>query len=460
MKSGTTKALAIVGVCFLCLVMFVGGAGFAVWFSQNFAIVPKAHFVDSLNQALRESESFQSLLGEDGAITEEQLNRLLSEETVTRVMKGEQDLNQLLDDLVKQTAPVAGTVPVERGGSDWTMHPAQRAANKQGAFRFKFTPGETLRYRLTANMTGRGMESIGPGAIDVNLDSALELKTQSVDRDGFGRLQLQFGDTQAKGDFMGGPFYWARGPQGTKLEMNGKTYIDSMAQQGSTAGIPQLEFYDAPIDVEVAPNGVVTAISGDSGMGGLMSAIPMFTDLEFPSEELVEGATWVSHVTMPVPGIGTAIPTTITNTFTGYRTIGNRLCAMIDQQITSEQVHGTITAPGGVFGAAMGFAMPQFKLGGMNKVYFDVENGQLVHSDLDLDLGVEIGNPLGRSGGQFQGLMENLGDILRDVPEFESYGDLLPKSGRNRDKKSNNLLEMNVDIKSQISLVEPAMPMD
>ena len=459
MKSKAAKALAVVAIVGLCLAMFVAGAGFAIWFNQNFAIVPKAQFMDTLTKTLQESESLKGLVGKEGAMSQEQLDKLLSEETVHQLLNGEKDANQVLEEVLKE----AQTTPeyTEAPSKDWSMNPIERAENTNGAFTFKFTPGEKLKYHLSASVAGQGMEAIGAGAIDMNLDSAFELTTQSVDDKGYGKLRMAFGDTQVKGDFMGGPFYMSRGSQGTTLQMNGTTYIDSAANKGSSAGIPQLEFFDKPIDMEVAPNGVVTSISGESGMGAIMGAAPMFTDIEFPQGELTAGTTWVSHVTMPVPGIGTAIPTTIVNTFTGYKTIGNRLCAVIDQEITSEQVQGKINAPASVLGAAMGFSMPEFKLGGNNKVYFDVENGQMVHSDLDLDLGMNIGKVVGGTGDQMQGLLENLGDILGDVPEFEGYSDLLPKSDKSAKgttKSSDNLHEMNVDIKAQMSLTDPPMP--
>lgn len=458
MKSKAAKVMFGVAIAGLCLAMFVGGAGFAIWFNQNFAIVPKAEFMDTLTKSLEDSESLKGLVGEDGAISEEQLNELLSEETVNGLMSGEKDINQVLEDVLEKGSAEG---MAEAPAKDWIMSPKLREQQQNGAFTFKFTPGETLKYRLSASMAGEGMEAIGQSPIDMNLDSAIDLTTQSVDEKGYGKLRMQFGETQARGDFMGSPFLMSRGAEGTKLEMNGQTYIDTAAQKGSSAGIPQLEFLDKPIDMEVAPNGVVTSISGESGMGAILGAAPLFTDIEFPQGELTEGTTWVSHVTMPVPGIGTPIPTTITNTFTGYKTIGNRLCAVIDQEISSEQVEGKISAPASVLGAAIGLSMPKFELDGVNKVYFDVDNGQMVHSDLDLDLGIDIGQSLGASGDQLSGMLQGLGDILGDLPEFEAYGDLLPKSekrGEGQMKDSKNLLEMNVDIKAQMSLTEPPMP--
>lgn len=462
MKSKAAKAVTVMAVAGLCLAMFVAGAGFAIWFNQNFAIVPKAQMMDTLAKSLQDSESFKGLVREDGTISQEQIDALLSEKTVNDLLSGEKDVNEVMEEVLKDVSATA-EAPVAPS-QDWAMNPRQRAENTQGAFRFKFTPGETLKYRLSASIAGRGMEAIGTSPIDMNLDSAFALTTQSVDNQGYGKLRMEFGDTQARGDFMGSPFLMTRGSQGTKLEMNGMTYIDSAANKGSSAGIPQLEFFDKPIDMEVAPNGVVTAISGESGMGAIMGAAPMFTDIEFPEGELTAGTTWISQVTMPVPGFGTPIPTTIKNTFTGYKTIGNRLCAIIDQEISGKQTQGKINAPASVLGAALGFSMPEFSLDGNNKVYFDVENGQMVHSDLDLDLGIDIGKTLGGSGDQLGGLLENLGDILGDVPEFEAYGDLLPKSDRrqgpaNRDmKNTENLLEMNVDIKAQMSLTDPPAP--
>lgn len=458
MKPRTARLLTGVALAGVALAIFAAGAGFALWFNQNFAIVPKAQLMDSLAKTLQESESFKGMLGEDGAITQEQLDTLLSEETINGLMRGDKDINQVLEEVLKQDEASASNTP----NRDWTMHPAQRDRQTNGAFTFKFTPGETLKYRLSASMAGQGMEDIGGSPIAMNLDSAIELNTTSVDEKGYGKLRMRFGDTVAQGDFMGSPFLMSRGAQGTRLEMNGATYIDSAANVGSAAGIPQLEFFDKPVDLEVAPNGVVTAISGESGMGAILGAAPMFTDIEFPEGELTEGATWTSHVTMPVPGVGTAIPTTIVNTFTGYKHIGNRLCAIIDQRITSEQVQGTLSAPASVLGAAIGFSMPKFTLGGANKVYFDVENGQMVHSDIDLDLGINIGQTVSPRGNQVAGLLQGLGDILGDLPEFESYSDLLPKSNRgsasSQLQDKSNLLEMNVDIKAQMSLTDPPVP--
>lgn len=422
-SSGPGKYIAIAVALCCGALLFVAGIGFGVWFALNFRIVPKGDLEDMIAKTLGEGASLDGVLpgAQDG---------------------GAVDVQKLLEQVQKAAA-------ASDAASDWTVSKGAAEKPAEGPFTFKFTPGERLHYTLTADVQGHGLELLAPEPVALKMDSAFNLVTESVDTAGNGVLELAFEHTEMKGDFMGAPFEMMQGPAGERVDTGGP---DTGLQRDMLWRIPQLQFFKTPMRMKVAPNGMVTDLAGRQGAEAAVSPLPMLTDIEFPSAQLDPGAQWDSHIDMSVPGFGAPVRVRIVNTFTGYKTIGRRVCAVIEQDLTSEETNGTLTTPAGPLGGLIGFTMPEFKLGGKNMVYFDTENGQLVHSEMDLDLGLDIGQALGETTrNQLEQLGTNLGDLLSDLPEFEHLG-----SGAGG--KPKNLLELNVDINAAVSLTDPIAP--
>lgn len=417
------KIIALLFALFGGALLFICGVGFGVWFMQNFDIVPKGEMMEAVQRQLNESGG---------------LNKLLK-----NTAGGAGGTQQLLEEVLKRQSAAPG--------ADWELTP-QAASSSTGPFTFRFTPGEELTYTFVANIQGEGLELVSPEPIDMDFDSGFTLTTRSVDAQGNGHLVLNFKDTAFTGDFMGSKFVMRKGEDGTELTMDGRPVADAVG----LAAFPQLNYFDEPIEMQIAPNGVVRDVSG-AQVEGLMAQLPLLTDLEFPEGDLEPGYQWESMVDMPVPGFGAPVRAQIVNTFTGYKKVGNRLCAVIDQQIKSEESGGNVLeAPKGFMGGLAGFSMPEFGLNGDNTVYFDVDNGQMIHSEMDMHMNMDLGKALGPQLSQtIENLGANMGELLGDLPEFE---DLYPKNGGEKPGEKKKMLELDLGIKSRVSLVNPAGP--
>jgi len=134
------------------------------------------------------------------------------------------------------------------------------------------------------------------------------------------------------------------------------------------------------------------------------------------------------------------------NTFTGYKTIGPRLCAVIDQKVSSERTPAAPASAGEALGAFLGVKPPQIDLSGGNTIYFDTDNGQLVHSEMDLGIHVDIGSSLGAAGQVLKGLGANLGSLLGDQTA--------PQQHAPNEEESSNPLDLNMNVNASVSLVD------
>lgn len=406
------KYVAIAAALVVGVALFVGGVGFGFWFSTNFQIVPKG----DLNKVI------QQALGDQAGGT------------------GEVDVQGLVNQVL-QSAQVAE--PESGVGG---------AANaEKGPFTFKFTPGEKLQYRLSANVTGKGLELLSPEPVDMKLDSAFHLTTQAVDSEGNATVEMSYDQTRMGGNFMGSAIEMAQGPEGSKLSIGGLALVDSSRGQNAGAGLPQFAFFEKAVTMEIAPNGQVTGLSGNPELAAMMQS-PLLTNIEFPSGHIDVGTQWETPMYLPIPGMDKPLQARIVNTFTGYRTIGPRLCAVIEQDISAAG-SGTMTGLPGAPGEASTVSVPQMDLAGKNTVYFDTENGQLVHSEMDLDLGLDLSQAIGGPGGKFLGeVTKSLGNLLSDLPEFEHL-----KPDPNAPAQSNPL-KLDLDINAAVSLTDPVAP--
>ncbi|MBZ0127423.1 MAG: hypothetical protein K8F32_13720, partial [Rhodocyclaceae bacterium] len=245
-----------------------------------------------------------------------------------------------------------------------------------GPFAYRFNTGDTLRYRLDAEVQGTGAESIGSSLIDMELRSEMTLATQSVDTSGNGALQMTFGSVDMGGNFMGGPIELHKTPERTVMRM-ANVSLDT-DRGDSTAGIPQLEFFDTPIDMIVSPTGQVLKLSGSPGMDQMLVTSAVVQSFEWPSQEMPVGYQWQSRINLPVPGLNSAAPAVVTNTIVGYENLNGHQCAVVDQIFEAIQDDGGITSPDSIMGEGMSFSMPRFQVDGDNRIYFDTQTGTLV----------------------------------------------------------------------------------
>lgn len=357
----------------------------------------------------------------------------------------------------QSTSPPASALVDSSPGSDGSMGVLPAEAPKphtSGPFAFKFTPGETLSYRLQASITGQGFESIGPSDINMALDGDMSLTTERVDASGNGELTLRYDRMAVDGNFMGSPFQLehrrdaASGAQQASIRLNGNTTINTTQNPGSAKHVPQLEFLAEPIRMSVAPNGQVLRTSGGAGWGEALKELPGVIPVEFPEGELPQGLTWDSQFAMPVPGIAQPITAKMRNTVIGYQYVGPHYCAVIQQDIDSRQTDGRLVSPKSSMGDEAAFKMPLFDLTGRNMVYFDVQRGQLVRSESDLRFDLKIGSMLKQTAQVFSTAASDLsrifggpssqGNNLDDV-----LGDLLPKD---------DSLDLSVAIRSTMAL--------
>lgn len=321
---------------------------------------------------------------------------------------------------------------------------AEPAEFPEGPFKFRFVPEEVTYYRLDTTISGQGADTGMASDVYLDFDSDFSLYTKSVDNRGVADMRLLFENAALTGNFLGSPFEMGYAPDRTFVYDGQRTY--DTAQGADLSTVPQIKFFEEPITMRVAPNGQVLDVGGQSGMAGMLKAIPTLSRVEFPEEGVPESGQWESRIQMPVPGFGQAVDTRIVNKLIGYEYVGSRYCAVIRQEFGAAQSGGTLDSPEGAFGEAMQFSMPLFDLRGTNTVYFDVLNGQMVHTVLDLDLLMNIGSVLGESAG----ILSQLGQGLLGG-NAEGLEDLLGP-----EPAQANLLDLSVKISGAISQFDPA----
>ncbi len=324
--------------------------------------------------------------------------------------------------------------------------------SERGPFTFRFTPGERLSYRLNTQISGGGIEMMTASSVGLTFDSLMTLATKSVDAAGNADLCLTFDEAYLRGDFMGSPYEMRLDQQGAYVAQGNTPQIDTFHGLGSMAGVPQLEFFQHPITMKVAPNVQVLSVSGSQDLSSMLTAMPSFSSLEFPSEYMADGRQWESHILLPVPGFGAPAKARIRNTFVGYEYVGEKYCGVIEQEFLSEQKDGALEAPESALGEATRFSMPLFTLQGKNYVYFDVNNGQLVHSTMDLGLNINIGQMLGDMSGLLGGLTTDISKLLGGTASGleDLLGDISGQGGWD------DLLKLDLIIKGDMALLPPA----
>ena len=320
--------------------------------------------------------------------------------------------------------------------------PATPPPLPDGPFAYRFVPNEHLVYRLQADIEGTGLDFGQGSPVAMTMDSGLSLVTESVDGFGNGSLRLTFDEVYMGGDFMGGPFELRHGPERTVMTMDGRPLVDT-AQGQSTKGIPQLEFFQQPIRMKVAPDGRVLNVSGGAGLGTMLSPTQMLTPTQFPSPEFREGQQWESQFNLPVPGLGAAAPARALNTFIGRRVIRGRQCAVIRQELFSSQQDGTMASPKSVLGEGMEFTMPIFEVSGENWIYFDEGNGQLVECDMDMEFTLQLGEEL-----------KPVGDLLNLYSELFRELDGQPSPPSQQPEEKHPLLDLGAHIQGSLTLVQ------
>ena len=372
------------------VLLFAGGVGAGIWFTQNFDVVRKGD-----------------------PVTLDSLDR-----------------------------PYASVAPTE--GMTPAIEPADHSAER-APFAAEFRAGERLDYTLKAAVGGMGRERGEASPVQMQLDSAFHLDTKRVGSDGSAVLTLAFDRANFAGNFMGSDYAMNVGPDGSTAEMGGRSLTGGILPPGQSGNIPQLGFFNEPIHMEVGPDGEVRRVTGGAAPGELVRVLPELISLEMPEGNLREGQQWHSPLELVIPGIGVPVPCDITNTFMGYETVAGNPCAVIAQEIVSTQENGTLAMPQGAWGEAQGFSMPGFHVNGANKAYVDTNTGQLVYSDMHLDIGIDIGKTLGDGASTaLRALGAALGELAGDLPEFE---DMTGPNG------AIDLLNLNLGVDAQLSLV-------
>ena len=232
----------------------------------------------------------------------------------------------------------------------------------------------------------------------------------------------------------------------------GDTPSSPPQQKSENLSMPLLSFLNTPVRMSVSPNGVVHEIPDAARPNPLVEELPMLTSIEFPSPDMQPGTQWESHFNMSVPGSGAPMKVRLLNTFTGYKTIGKRLCAVIDQQVSSEPTPSQPGSPGEALGMMIGIQPPRIDLSGDNTIYFDTDNGQLVHSEMDLGMHVDMSESLGAAGKALGSAGLGLKDMLGDLSGDEA------KPAPGQEQKPQDALSLNMKINAGVSLVDPVAP--
>ena len=327
------------------------------------------------------------------------------------------------------TAPVAPTAST-----------AKPSGPPAGTFSYRFQPGERLQYRMVSSIQGSGIDLLETSDIGMAMDSRLSLRTESVDPGGTGSLRVDFDETTMRGNFMGSPFELYHTPDRTVMTREGQPPLDTANGQ-TIEGIPQLEFLNTPIRMQVARDGRVLEVSGAPGMEKTLSPSSLIAPIEFDGQEMPLGHQWKSDFQMAVPGVNFPIPAQMLNTLQGYETVRGRNCAVIHQELLAKKQGGQMLSPESALGENIQFTMPTFEVRGENLVYFDVASGHIVRSDMDFTFALELGQ-------EYKAFGEMLDFYSEILDELES-GRVKPPP---REKKEESLLKLALDIDASLEL--------
>jgi hypothetical protein len=301
----------------------------------------------------------------------------------------------------------------------------------------RFVPGEISAYRVDATVRGKGFEAGGFSGIESRFVSDFSLFTKEILPDKSAEMRVSFDNAQLAGSFMDVPFEMGYSPERAYF-FYGNTSMDT-ANGTLPSGNQQFAFFSTPISVQVAPNGTVQKIDGPEGMASLLSAVPRLSFVEYPGETMQPGKQWESNFALPVPGFGAPVQARIVNTFYGYQVMSGRQCGVVQQTYTTEGKMPGADATNTEGGITL--ALPSFDLNGQGLVYFDITDGRLVHTALNLQLTMGLSQSLG-------GLSNLLSTLTQDINELSGDGA----------ESQQNLLDLMLTIEGAITLVEPAAP--
>lgn len=312
-------------------------------------------------------------------------------------------------------------------------------ATPESLLHYQFVPGEHTYYRLQADISGAGIESLaGSGGVAMGFGADMNVLTEQVDDEGNGYLDIRFDHVQMQGSFMDEPINLSHSVAGTEYNYGNENV--STAAGDAVADIPQLEFFNTPTKAVVSPSGEVLQVSGAPGMDQMLSPETLLASVQFPAGDLDAGAQWTSDFGMPVPGVGSVVSSQAVNTLEGYDLYRGRYCAIIRQTLNAQQSDGQITSPQSALGEEMNFSMPSFDLTGENRIYFDVENGKLVQADLNLNFSMSIGE-----------------ELKAVAQTLDLYGKLLNEieGGKTADEQpQEDLLNLGLKIAGSLSIVD------
>lgn len=300
-----------------------------------------------------------------------------------------------------------------------------------GPFTYRFRPNDVQYYGLDAHIRGTGQElRDSPLGITLDIRFINTVETKSVDTRGNGTLEMRFHELRILGEFMGSP-----------IDMR-KTADGAYIGAESFANMPGLHFFDAPISIQVSPAGEVLEVSGPEGFDKLLLPATSAAMPGFPVSEINPGKQWESNFALPLPGVSRVIPTKTLNTLQHYADVNGRKCGVIAQQIATQPLGGGSLGLSAFLGD-MAALMPEFKVTGNNTLYFDVDNGCLVHADIGLLFNLKLAKEM----GGMMNLVSVFGSLLREVEGGAAAPPgLTPESPE-------QLLDMGVTITAQYRLL-------
>lgn len=253
-------------------------------------------------------------------------------------------------------------------------------------FRYKWTKGETLRYRISQQTVSEMSGLPGVGSMSVTMDMLQEVTLTAVDVDAAGKATLEYRTTRIKATTstpMGQNTYDSAAP--------GAPGDAATARVGQTLGA----MIDKPITLVMAPTGKVERvqgvsaimkealkdtpqlpITGASGLDGMMSDEAMqalwsryFTAV--PDHALTAGESWQAEATMTAAGM--SMTTIAKNTFVGLETVDGRSLVHLKHDMTLKPAGGGDMNMGGMsISAQMGEGS------GSGESWFDAATGHVV----------------------------------------------------------------------------------
>jgi len=286
------------------------------------------------------------------------------------------------------------------------------AQDNSALLRFKFAPGDTMRYRIHADIAGTAsmdlpmpMPPLPSGQamprqvpIQVVVQGEGLGKVLRVSPEGAARLQVSADNLTFKMQVMGQTIeMWLKGGKYEFRQNGQKMEGGSVPMLPKNAKVPLLQ---APIELKIGPRGEVTDLA-IPGVGSLATLVPgmsmqdlMKNQFLLPEQPLAVGQPWEDSRTEPFPGTSQTVSSNSKLTLNGMETwtAGRKIANIRVESVTSghDLDIGAAAAAHAPAGAPPMSGTRSMDAQSAGTMLFDITRGMVVRYDFQANLQISM----------------------------------------------------------------------